>query len=276
MWSRRRFLLGTTAVGPILATSHLRAGAQGAYSPYAVEGIFDLGFQGALRSIRFAPERGTVPVLCLAALLPRASFRASILAESDRARAYSAVTELARRQHACVAINGGFFDVDRFTPKGLLVIDGKTVNRARSDFSGVVSIDRMGALSVVRTSEVRHPEFAVQGRPLLVAPGGKMGMRSDDGRRAERSFIAQSGDIVIAAVTSPVTLYHLADVLVEYPDAFGLPRIDAALNLSGSATTSFYARLPDGTEVIRHPSGPNRDVVLFSAPAYIQRSAIYN
>ncbi|MCL5258575.1 MAG: phosphodiester glycosidase family protein [Firmicutes bacterium] len=276
MWSRRRFLLGTTAVGSILATSRLGAGAQGACPPFAVEGIFDLGFQGTLRSIRFAPERGAVPVLCLAALLPRVSFRASILAESDRARAYSAVTDLARRQRACVAINGGFFNFDRFTPEGLLVIDGKTVSRTRSDFSGAVSIDRMGALSVVRTSEVRHPEFAVQGRPLLVAPGGKMGMRSEDGRRAERSFIAQSGNIVIAAVTSPVTLYHLADVLVEYPDAFGLPRIDAALNLSGSATTSFYARLPDGTEVIRHPSWPNRDVLLFGTPAYTQPSVIYN
>lgn len=269
VWSRRAFLRGAAATGPMLATLRFRASAQ-AYAPgYDIEGTFDLGRRGELRSIRFAPERGVVPVQCLAALLPRAAFGATILEAPERSMAYSAVVDLARRRNASVAINGGFFDFERFTPDGLLVIAGNTVGRARPDFSGAISIDRNGMLSVVPTAAARHSEFAVQGNPLLIEAGGKMAMRSETGLRAQRSFVAQSGDVVIVAVTSPVTLYHLADVLVQYPDAFGLRRIDAALNLSGAATTSFYARLSDGSEVIRRSSWPNRDVLIFDNRAYV-------
>jgi exopolysaccharide biosynthesis protein len=202
-------------------------------------------------------------VECLAALLPRAGFAAAILDEPDRAAGYSAVVDLARSRGASVAVNGGFFTFNPFTPDGLLLIDGKTVARARADYSGAIAIDGDGVLSVGPTAGARRATFAVQGHPTLVENGGKMGMQRATGDRTARTFVAQSGETVIVAVTSPVTLYHLADALVQYPDAFGLRRIDAALNLSGAATTSFYARLPDGSEVIRKSSWPNRDVLIF-------------
>ncbi len=264
MWSRRSFLRAAAATGP-LALLPFRVSAQ-AYAPaYTIEGTFSLGHQGTLRAISFAPERGVVPVQCLAALLPRAAFGATILEVHERSMSHAEVVNLARRRSACVAINGGFFDFERFTPEGLLVIDGKTVSSVRSDFSGAISIDDQAMLSIVPSAFARGAKFAVQGHPVLVEPDGKMGMKSNaNAMHTERSFVAQSGDMIIAGVTTPMTLYHLADSLIQYPDAFGLAQIDTAINLSGSATTGFYARLPDGSEVIRSSTWPNRDVLIFS------------
>ncbi len=236
------------------------------YTPaFTVDGTYNLGHGGSLLSLSFAPERGIFPVQCFAALLPRSAFKATMLTVSDRTTARTAVIDLARHHEANVAINGGFFDYYSFASEGLLVIDGNTVAHMRADYSGAAAIDADGRLSIVSADAAKSARFAVQGKPNLVDSGGKMGMHSENGLRGRRSFIAQSNDVVIVGVTSPVTLYHLADVFVQYPDAFGLQRIDAALNLSGDATSSFYARMSDGTEVLRGASWPNRDVIAFTA-----------
>jgi Phosphodiester glycosidase len=231
---------------------------------YRVEGIFDLGSQGSVRYIRFAPERGVVPVLCTAAILPQATFRSNLAELHERSKAYNAVNEMAIANDAVVAVNGGFFVFNTFTPDGLLIVDGRRIGQARPGVGGIVALDSIGRLSISGDTDPRGALNAVQSQPLLVLPGGKMGMRSETGLLARRSFIAVSGDFVIAGITSPVTLYHLADVMIEYPDAFGLPRIDAALNLTGDATSAFYARLQEGTTLERRPTWPNRDVLLFT------------
>ncbi len=235
--------------------------------PYSLVASADLGHSGELRTLRFAPERGVVPVKCLAALLPRESFGAKIVELRNRKRAYSAVVDVARASRASVVVNGGFFDFDRFVPDGLLVLEGKTLSNARADYSTAIDIDRNGVLAIVPTDEAKSAAFAVQGHPALVDAGGKMGMHSEEGSLARRTFVAQSGETVIVAITSEVTLYHLADALVQYPDAFGCTRIDAALNLSGDESSGFYARLADGSEAIERATWPAREVLVFSPRA---------
>lgn len=263
MWSRGMFLSSFAASAFCLRPGS--ASAQFYAPPFTVEGTADLEHEGQLRRLRFAPERGAAPIQCMAAILPRATFRSTLIDVRNRSNGYSAVVDLARRNSATVAINGGFFNFDAFTPDGLLVVAGKTIHAARPDYKNAIVIDNSGALSIVpSSSSAPNAAFAIQGHPGLVEDGGKMGMRSDAAERDVRSFVAQAGDAVIVGVTSPVTLYHLADVLVLYPEAFGSGRIAAAVNLSGSATTSFYARLTDGSEVLQRSTWPNREVLLFS------------
>lgn len=261
---RRREFLGTASAAVIAAGTPAFALAQ-AGTGYTVEGSFDLGNQGAIRSIRFAPERGVVPVRCLAAMLPRSSFSATLVQLQERSTSYNAVSELGRSNNAVVAINGGFFKYDTFSPDGLLIVNGRRVGQIRTDEGGFAMIDDKGALTIAPEFP-RHaaPRFALQGLPMLINPGGKMAMRSENLERARRSFLAQGDDYVIAGITSPVTLWHLADVMIEYPDAFGLNSIDAAINLTGDATSAFYAKLADGTIMQRAASWPNLDVLLFT------------
>ena len=260
---QRKQFLGTASAAAITAATPAFARAQNG-NGYTIEGSFDLGAQGAVRSIRFAPERGIVPVRCLAAMLPRAAFSATLIELQERSTSYTAVADLGRSNNAAVAINGGFFKYDTFSPDGLLIVNGRRVGQMRTDVGGVAMIDDKGAVTIGEdVPPGAAPRFALQGIPMLVLPDGKMAMRSENGMRARRSFLAQSDDVVIAGITSPVTLWHLADVMIEYPDAFGVDRIDGAINLTGDATSAFYAKLADGTTMERTASWPNLDVLLF-------------
>jgi len=87
-----------------------------------------------------------------------------------------------------------------------------------------------------------------------------MGIHSNSYDEFRRSFIAQSGNIIVTGVTSPVSLYELAEVLLQFPDAFLVNRFDAALNLSGDATAAFFARVPHGD--IREGGGVNSPAVI--------------
>lgn len=233
------------------------------FAPYAQLSSKLLAGGGIMRKLQFAPELGPVPVTCLAAVLDRKQYTAAVVQQHRYSNFAPNVGDIARANHAAVAINGGFFLTPRFRPDGLLIVDQKTVSPANPAYEGAFMVDLNGLPSVVAATEVKSAAFAVQGKPMLVDLGGKMGMHSENYLRSERTFVAQAGDTIIAGVTTPVTLYHLADLFIEYPFAFGVQKIDAALNLSGSATTGVYLRFADGHEYIRDEDWVNRDVIVF-------------
>ena len=203
-------------------------------------------------------------VRCLAAVLPRNSFRAAILEQPERVGNLTAVRDLARKSGARVAINGGRFN-GAFAPDGLLIVNGKTIGKKRADWNGALTIDGSGRATVTTSPDLQTAQYAVQGSPTLVDSNGAMGVMREDKERFRRTVVAQSGDLIIAMVTSPVSLYELAYLLVEFPDAFFVHRIDTALNLSGAATTGLYAKLFGGAEIEERSSWPNRDVIAFFA-----------
>lgn len=252
---RRTFLGALGAVSAAFATS-APAFAQ---SPPQAQTV-DLGNQGAL--YRFQVNAGFGSIFFTVAALPRHSFAAGIVEQHDRAGALTAVRDIGRSSGATVAINGGRFN-GAFAPDGLLIVDGKTAGEKRSDWMGYLVIDGNGSASVTTSPNLRHARYAVQGNPTIVEPGGKMGIVREDSMRARRTVIAQSGDVILAIVTSPVSLFDLGYALIERPDLFFVNRIDAALNLSGGATTAFYARLPGGESVDVPAYWPNRDVITF-------------
>jgi hypothetical protein len=223
----------------------------------------DLGNQGALYRVRI--DGGDFDsVFCTAGVLPRSSFRARVLEQRDRSTAQTAVRTLAQACGATVAINGGYFN-GAFAPDGLLIVDGKTIGRRRGDWMGLLTIDEHGNASVGTDTDLRGVQYAVQGYPMLVEPGGRMGIEREDHEQSRRTVIAQSGDVILAMVTSAVSLFNLAYALIERPEAFYLHSIDAAMNLSGAATTSLYAKTPDRGEVYIPALWPNRDVIVFIA-----------
>lgn len=254
---RRSMLAGIGALSLGVFSGSLRAAAQVNLSSET----FDLGDQGALYRVPIDVGGGR-QVLCTAAVLPRRSFAAKIVQQQTRDGALTAVRDIALSQNAAVAINGGRFN-GAFAPDGLLIVDGKTVGRKRADLMGYLVIDDAGNASVTDRPNLLAARYAVQGDPLLIEPGGKMGMIREDNRIFRRTIIAQSGDLIVAMVTSPVSLFSLAYALMERPDAFYLNHFDAALNMSGAATTSFYAKLPNGGHFDVPAFWPNRDVITF-------------
>ena len=146
------------------------------------------------------------------------------------------------------AVTGGFFGPG-YHPMGLLEIGGSVHDPARAEPSGFAGSLKDGTLVVAPIAYLATASMndAIQAGPFVVDPGGKFGIRSDDGQHARRTIVILSEDAVAVALTSSCTLYELADGLVSSPKAFGVDRVERALNLSGGPSAGFAVRLPNGT-----------------------------
>jgi uncharacterized protein YigE (DUF2233 family) len=147
-----------------------------------------------------------------------------------------------------LAINGGFFDTDsrqRLTPSGLLIADGALVRDVTDKGSGIVFATATG-VGIVRRQDFRPAsvEHAVQSGPLLVDPGGKLGIYKEDFDRQRRSAICLDGSAVriVMVEGSGLSLLELARVLSS-PRAAGGLACEVALNLDGGPSTQAMARI---------------------------------
>ena len=140
-----------------------------------------------------------------------------------------------------LAINGGFFDTDsreRLTPSGLLIVDGVIVRDVTEKGSGILFATADG-VGIVRRQDFRAAGVvhAVQSGPLLVDPGGKLGIYKEDFDRQRRSAVCLDGGAIrIVMVEGGLSLLELARVLSTPRDAGGLA-CDVALNLDGGPST---------------------------------------
>ena len=146
-----------------------------------------------------------------------------------------------------LAINGGFFDTDsreRLTPSGLLIVDGAVVRDVTDKGSGIVLATADG-VGIVRRQDFRAAGVvqAVQSGPLLVDPGGKLGIYKEDFDRQNRSAICLDGSAIrIVMVEGGLSLLELARVLSSPREAGGLA-CEVALNLDGGPSTQAVARI---------------------------------
>ena len=150
------------------------------------------------------------------------------------------------------AINGGFFERDDKTkhlaPSGLLVTDGTVVapEHQRAG-SGIVYVAD-GTLRIVYRKAAPPPsemEEAIQVGPVLVDPGGKVGIYKNTGDRLDRSAVCLAGSrVVFVVVDGGLSLFRLAHLLAA-PEKDGGLGCDVALNLDGGPSTQALYRSGD-------------------------------
>lgn len=145
------------------------------------------------------------------------------------------------------AVTGGFF-VAGYRPKGLLEIAGSVREPARADLSGIAGSMVDGTPVVMPSAGVSTGSLkdAIQAGPFVVDPGGAFGIQNDDRQHARRAIVFLAGDDIGIALTSSCTLYELAEGLTRSPAAFGVERVERALNLSGGPSAGIAVRLPNG------------------------------
>ena len=104
---------------------------------------------------------------------------------------------------AQLSINGGFFEIDqerRLTPSGLLVSDGQTKHeKTEVGGSGIFYLvsNRVGIIKKDLYNEPnRFFQQALQAGPMLIDPGPKMGIYTNDFNGLNRSAICLRGNIV--------------------------------------------------------------------------------
>jgi len=151
------------------------------------------------------------------------------------------VAKVFREHHAVCVINGGFFDED-FAAVGYYKVDGEIrSSRTSPSLSGYVCIDHEGHLSIhYKAVDPTGYDSVFQAGPLLVDPGGKPGIRTNDGKVADRSAIVQlTGGTFVFLFHKQTTLLAFSQyILTEYPTA------DRAINLDGGPEAGIATRIP--------------------------------
>ena len=172
------------------------------------------------------------------------------------------------RTGAELVVNGGFFDPDG-KPVGLAVSGGVVLSRLAKKLSGGVLTSDGARAALFPAEDFVLPDggtFAVQCRPRLVVEG-QPNVKSDDGKRAERSALCvrdegQRVDVVVVRGSddgeSPgPSLFALAQHLAEVG-------CESALNLDGGPSTGIAWRAGEDVKLVP-PRGPVRHVVAFHA-----------
>lgn len=132
-------------------------------------------------------------------------------------------------------INGGYFGAD-YSPSGYCRIDGKVIKAAvNRKLSGFIALNRQGSLSLhTRLPDAKTFPSVLQSGPHVIDPGGKIGIRRANGRRAARTLIGRkhNGDIFVL-VAGPIELYDLAHLVKKH-----MPDVERLLNLDGGPSTA--------------------------------------
>lgn len=197
----------------------------------------------------------------IAVFLSNTQHRFQVIDNPSRTE-HMTVTSAFRESDAVCAINGGFFD-EGFRAVGYYKVDGEVIsNQASPGLSGWVCIDKEGRLSIhFKHAEPDRYASVFQCGPMLVDPGGKPGIRSDDGKVADRSAIVQLNDgSFVFLYHSKTTLHALSRyILAEYPS------VDRAINLDGGPEAGIATKIPalqihentiaSKSYIVVHPSG---------------------
>jgi hypothetical protein len=179
-----------------------------------------------------------------------------------------AVTVAQARAHvpgAVVAINGGYFEAG-FRPLGLVRIAGvdRHPRSSAGVLSGVVAIDGAGHLALLpREAELADAVAAFQAGPFVIDPGGVVGV-GDRPASARRSLLAMDDHgRLLLLVTGALTLHQVAMLLHDQPQAFGMERVERALNLDGGPSAGLSLALDDPAWSSGE-RGPVRNILVFT------------
>ena len=162
------------------------------------------------------------------------------------------VSGWATRTKAVATINGGFFTTAN-TVNGLLVRDGQRYGTTFDRHGGMLSVagDKIAVRSLAQYpyDPAEQLDQAVQGRPMILYPGGFPVQFDDISDVADRRTAVgqdRSGRVLfIVADQSVVSLYRLRDWLAsERPDL----DLFVAFNLDGGHSTGMV--IPDGPQPV--------------------------
>lgn len=146
---------------------------------------------------------------------------------------------------ALLVVNGGFF-TEANEATGLLISGGRRSGRSYEGFGGMFAVTEQGP--EVRwlgeePYEAQEPLLAaLQAFPMLLTPGGAVGIVEDDDQRARRTVVAQDDEgriLFLVAAQGHFTLYGLSRFLAA--SDMGL---DRALNLDGGASSGILLAEP--------------------------------
>lgn len=159
----------------------------------------------------------------------------------------------AMQRRGCLAgINGGFFDMQHFTPTGMMVADGDVLSafdpKGWQEGVLVVRGDEVSLLDRDAFDTPGDITAALQSSPWLVRAGQVEERQKADARRARRVFVGMGKRNVCAiGFSTPATFYELAELLVSEPVS-EVADFTEVLALDGATSAGFWSDI-DGKQV---------------------------
>lgn len=146
---------------------------------------------------------------------------------------------------AKMTLNGGFF-TESNEATGLIITEDGYFGTSYQGFGGMLAISEEGpeirSLTFTPYDASEPLLFALQSFPMLVQPGGEIGLTNEDGRIDRRTAIAQDRDgriLLIFATSGRMTLFQLSQFLINSD-----LEIDRALNLDGGSSSGILLTDP--------------------------------
>lgn len=162
---------------------------------------------------------------------------------------------MADREGATAAVNGGFFANANgvLFPVGMLMDDGVKLSQPWSATGGYLVLPGSAGGETPRIMPSREglPEWAheaIQSRPLIIEPGRRWAMRTNDGNQERRTLVCMLDDgkaLIMLVTGGGLSLFEAGWILRE-PRWGGFFDCDAALALDGGSSTQLHvADRPD-------------------------------
>lgn len=146
---------------------------------------------------------------------------------------------------ALVVVNGGFF-TDSNEATGVIVVNGKASGVSYSDFGGMLAITKNGPELRWLPMQPYDPgeplNAGLQSFPMLVRPGGQLGIMEEEGLPARRTIIGRdiSGRFIFLVAGSGTFTLHEMSLYLVGSDL----ELDIALNLDGGASSGMLLASP--------------------------------
>lgn len=155
-----------------------------------------------------------------------------------------------KETNAFIVLNGGYFSIEneRYFPDGLTIINGNASGASFEGYGGMLAIDRSRAelrwLAQEPYNASEPLQAALQSFPILVEPGGKLGVPAarETHARARRTVLGQDTAGRILFIVAPegyFTLHQLSVYLTESD-----LNLDIAINLDGGGSTGILVANP--------------------------------
>jgi uncharacterized protein YigE (DUF2233 family) len=167
-------------------------------------------------------------------------YQLDLITAKDLSKRQASINELARKSHAMLAINGGFFD-SAYRPLGLRIYQQQEHNPVkRISWWGIFLIkDRLPTIISSREYERDdHIQFAMQSGPRLIINGAIPHLRPGVAERSALGITRRNKLIVLVTDNALITTTELAHLMKAPP-----LNCDNALNLDGGSSSQLYAHI---------------------------------
>jgi hypothetical protein len=139
-----------------------------------------------------------------------------------------------------VVINGGYYDSAN-KPSGVLKVAGVVVESNISNkLSGSLIFNKHGNIDLALMNSVKMPDWdnVLQNGPFIVDPGGGLGIRSNDGKIADRVCLAvyENGDCAII-YAKDMSLFVLATKIHRNEK-----KLKSVLNMDGGPMAGIWVK----------------------------------